>query len=360
MINTKEYGQFLQDERERQGLSFERVSKETRISIKILQGLESMEKNLFPSEVYQVGMLKSYAKYLKIDQDVILQMLKKNEIQEKPVEFDLISIQEKKNKKRIRVLLGAIGGIVAVFILYISFQYLYTFISSSNQEKIARKNNNSSLTIIDGFYESNIMQNERIRIISNDIEGIFEIISINPPKITLNNQEYAIKINQPLSLDLDNDNIAEYTLFMRSVNISRKQLLLRFDPSVEQVDFLKSADLQESAFFLERKTLKEIEVSTANTQTPYQVKMIFSQDSYYKVLSAKKKVIAEGLIKKGGRKNISGILEPIEVQVSNASFVNITINAIPMNIEKTGLPYVFYLGWKHKNNKFILSYAISP
>lgn len=358
MINTKEYGQFLQEERERQGLSFEQVSKVTRISIKILQGLESMEKDLFPSEVYQVGMLKSYAKHLKINQEVILDMLKKNEIQEKPVEFDLISLQEKKNKKRVRILLVFIASIVTVFVLYVSSQYLYTFITGKTQEKLARKNSNSSLAIIDGFYESNIMQNERIRIISKDIEGIFEIISISPPKIKLKNQEYGIKINQPLALDLNDDGIAEYTLFMRSVNISRKQLLLRFDPSVEQVSFLKSEDLQDDAF-INIETLKAIEVSTANTRSPFQVKMIFTQNSYYKVLSAKKKVIEKGLVKKGERKNIS-ILEPIEVQVSNANFVNITINNIPMDITKTGLPYVFYVGWKHKNNKFILSYAVSP
>lgn len=358
MINTKEYGQFLKEERERQGLSFEQVSKNTRISIKILQGLESMEKELFSSEVYRVGMLKSYAKYLKIDQTTILEMLKKNEIQEKPIEFNLISLQEKKKKKRLRKILIGTGIIVGAFVSYISYQYLSVIIVNKNQEKITRQEKNSSLVIIDGFYESNIPQNEKLKIIRNKTEGVFEIISINPPKIALNDESYELHINQPLALDLNNDGIPEYTLFMRSVNISRKQLLLRFDPSVEQTVFLTSEYLQESTIRTPPKG-KVVEVSVANTQTPFQVKMLFTQESYYKILTPEKKVTAEGLIKKGGRKNISS-LDPIEVQVSNTNFVNISINNVPMKIEKTGLPYVFYLGWNNKNNKFVLSYTVSP
>ncbi|GIW18523.1 MAG: hypothetical protein KatS3mg064_1680 [Tepidiforma sp.] len=68
-------GDTLREARERRGLSIEQAAQETRISPRFLEALEAEEFDVLPAPVYVRGFLRSYANYLKLDPQPLLDQL---------------------------------------------------------------------------------------------------------------------------------------------------------------------------------------------------------------------------------------------------------------------------------------------
>lgn len=75
-MNTSEnhsLGTFLKLEREKRNITLEQVAYSTRISIKMLQALESDDHESLPAAPFVRGYLQSYAKFVELDtQDILL------------------------------------------------------------------------------------------------------------------------------------------------------------------------------------------------------------------------------------------------------------------------------------------------
>ena len=68
-------GDTLREARERRGLTIEQAAQETRISPRFLEALEAEEFDALPAPVYVRGFLRSYANYLRIDPQPLLDQL---------------------------------------------------------------------------------------------------------------------------------------------------------------------------------------------------------------------------------------------------------------------------------------------
>ncbi|PFG73981.1 helix-turn-helix domain-containing protein [Tepidiforma thermophila] len=73
-------GHTLREARERRGLTIEQVAQETRISPRFLEALEAEEFDALPAPVYVRGFLRSYANFLRIDPQPLLDQLVGGEI----------------------------------------------------------------------------------------------------------------------------------------------------------------------------------------------------------------------------------------------------------------------------------------
>ena len=71
-----EIGETLRNAREAKRLTLKDVSKDTNIVVKYLEALENEEFDKFPSETYLLGFLRSYAEYLRLDADELIQAYK--------------------------------------------------------------------------------------------------------------------------------------------------------------------------------------------------------------------------------------------------------------------------------------------
>lgn len=69
-------GETLRAAREAKRLSLKDVSKDTNIFIKYLEALEREDFDIFPGETYLLGFLRSYAEYLRLDPDELIQAYK--------------------------------------------------------------------------------------------------------------------------------------------------------------------------------------------------------------------------------------------------------------------------------------------
>lgn len=68
-------GETLRSTREHRGLTIEQVARDTRISLRFLEALEAENFEELPAPVYVRGFLRSYANYLKIDPQPLLDSL---------------------------------------------------------------------------------------------------------------------------------------------------------------------------------------------------------------------------------------------------------------------------------------------
>ena len=78
-------GEKFKAARNEKGLNLDQVSRETNISIRYLEAMETENFAVFPSEPYVIGFLKNYSGYLELDVQKIISLYRALRIQEQPV-----------------------------------------------------------------------------------------------------------------------------------------------------------------------------------------------------------------------------------------------------------------------------------
>ena len=66
--SSRSFGRYLQTVRIEKGINLEQVSRETRISLDVLDAIEREDENRLPSDVYVIGFLKAYAQTVGADE----------------------------------------------------------------------------------------------------------------------------------------------------------------------------------------------------------------------------------------------------------------------------------------------------
>lgn len=115
-------GELLARIRSKQDLSLHDVEQATKIRIKYLQALEAEEYDQIPGQVYVIGFLRTYCRYLGLDAETIVNEYKQQEqnleeltADEQPADIDMH--QSGKSKK---VYLGAIAGFILIGMLVLT------------------------------------------------------------------------------------------------------------------------------------------------------------------------------------------------------------------------------------------------
>jgi len=78
-------GEKLKAARIEKGLSFDQVTRETNISLRYLEALETESFSVFPGEPYIIGFIRNYGAYLDLDVQKLISLYKALRIQEQPV-----------------------------------------------------------------------------------------------------------------------------------------------------------------------------------------------------------------------------------------------------------------------------------
>jgi transcriptional regulator with XRE-family HTH domain len=76
-------GKRLQEARRRKEFSLRQVSEETKIGENYLEALEKEQYDVFPAKIYVVSFLRSYARYLRLDAESLVQAYKREHCGEK-------------------------------------------------------------------------------------------------------------------------------------------------------------------------------------------------------------------------------------------------------------------------------------
>lgn len=119
-------GEFLRLAREGKKISIKQAAEETHITSRHITAIEADNFGVFPGETYTMGFLRSYATYLDVDPEKVLQLYKGSQISEKesPIEeLTRPTVQTSdyiQKYSRVLVFVALLIGIILVSILFVN------------------------------------------------------------------------------------------------------------------------------------------------------------------------------------------------------------------------------------------------
>lgn len=133
-------GEVLKQSREEKRILIQKVAEDTHTSVRHIQALEEDNYSMFPGETYTIGFLKTYAEYLELDADYILQLYRSSQLEQ--VEVPLKELTRPattymdyifKYLKIISIPVGIVAIVALAFLLYNSN-------SNQRSERAAQQN----------------------------------------------------------------------------------------------------------------------------------------------------------------------------------------------------------------------------
>jgi cytoskeleton protein RodZ len=209
------FGRYLKAKREEAGLDQEYISTETRISLEMLEAIESENHVKLPESVYVKGFIRAYAKVLGIDEDGLI----KNYAETCRTYKDISQSKAEFEKKRAgfwhRFMLGAVvmAAIIAVAALGVSF-YQSHFHSESVElvdpnGKMLSQQDNLSTTI--KISESSNKINGEVNLLTEENADEKELAATEQKSALLNLSITAIAVTW-LKVIIDGEKPLEYSL----------------------------------------------------------------------------------------------------------------------------------------------------
>lgn len=115
----KSIGQILKETREKQKIKLEDVRKKTKIIMKYLLALEEDRPGDFPGEAYFLSFLRSYAKFLGLDGEELVQKYRQiHPVSGEPVEFVGKSIRFQQSPQYRLALLSVLFIVILIYFLF--------------------------------------------------------------------------------------------------------------------------------------------------------------------------------------------------------------------------------------------------
>jgi len=123
-------GQVLKEERERKFYTLEEIEKATKIRKELLEALEAGQYQKLPPPTFIQGFIKSYGKFLKLDQEKLLAIFRRefSDRAHPPRVLETFSHPVDEKKFRLtpgRVLGSIVLGLVIIFFVYLWFEYRF-------------------------------------------------------------------------------------------------------------------------------------------------------------------------------------------------------------------------------------------
>ncbi len=150
----KELGQYLKKQRESQKLSLEDLETRTKIHIQKLRDIEAGNKDSLPAKVFCIGLIKSYARELRVDMDQLNSLISEA-FQESPGSAEAPTIdtpplkEPNKNDTEDPQLVGVFkipkfitigaSGLLSLLLVFIIFQVVDKMNSYSKEEALPQE-----------------------------------------------------------------------------------------------------------------------------------------------------------------------------------------------------------------------------
>ena len=203
-------GDKFKNARNDKGLSLDQVSRETNISIRYLEAMETENFSVFPSEPYVVGFLRNYSDYLELDVQKIISLYRALRIQEQPVPVDKL-IKPPVNAGRVFLVFGI--AVLALAVLGGAGFGIYNLVIyiKNNSVQAAPVVRAPAEYMMEGYtMERRLYRNDSVLIpINNEIYklelyNLGETVTIRTPGGTK-----SMDLGQEITVDLNNDGISE-------------------------------------------------------------------------------------------------------------------------------------------------------
>jgi len=118
MGQQEAFGEYLARERRLRNISLEEISQRTKISMKVLQALEASRWEELPADVYVRGFLRSYARYVGLDENEVLLRYEDQNPKIQKANFRKPLPTEEKGKRK-KIIWGLILVVAVALVAYV-------------------------------------------------------------------------------------------------------------------------------------------------------------------------------------------------------------------------------------------------
>jgi len=355
-------GETLRQAREARKISIKDVVKETNISPIYLQALEEEKFDKFPSETYLIGFLRTYAEFLKLDVEAIVQAYKGYKIGESATPLEELTKPTKSNismmassflNKNRNVLLIAGIVIVSIFLIW-GIKALFTSnvdISSDdstdtikeeyakNKEHEIENLRNLQLANNKGFIL--VYKNEAVQFLVDNKEVVFLLKSINGEAVALEllpgKKVVKLKIEDPKTLSIEGCP-RDVTFTLKGLTENRAKIM---------VSLGEKKEIEETVAKEDEKTTRA-DSTSVEAQNRQSLKIVFEaefvQKSFIELyLDGVRKV--RGFIPQGQVERWEAT-EYIQIKIGNAGGIKARINGKDFSFGAAGQVANKVITWK--------------
>jgi cytoskeletal protein RodZ len=203
-------GEKLRTTRVEKALSIDQISRETNISLRYIEALETENFSIFPGEPYVIGFLRNYGTYLELDVQKLISLYRALRIQEQPVPVE----QLLKPRPRIpRFLLPVVVILVLVCAAGWGIYQLVLFTQRNPTDTTTARRVPVEYIMEGNSMERRFYRNDSILvpISSNmyrlELINIGEAVTIRTPSGTV-----ILDLSQEAVIDLNNDGIPKFRI----------------------------------------------------------------------------------------------------------------------------------------------------
>ena len=208
-------GKLCLDARLSKGLTQEQASALLKVRVKIIKDFENGDQIDLPGLAYKIGFVRSYARLLDLDGDLLVQEFKESlELSSLKEEYKFLTPEINKSKYL------PIGAVLSVCIAILSYTGWYYSDRSNKVENISGVN-------IEGKYKKSAeIDNNEYVIIEENINS-----NVSIPSTIKSNQKNAqdLKINKPIDLDKVESKISQNDKNINTELISNKKIDLQLN-----------------------------------------------------------------------------------------------------------------------------------
>jgi len=218
-------GEKLRSAREAKGITFDQIYRDTNISKKYLEALESEDFTQFPGETYLLGFMRSYGDYLGLDTKELISLYRSMKIQEQSVPMEQL-LRDPKPANRLPLYL------TGVFVVVILGAVLYFYLRP-NQETVVveqKVSKPAEYTLSGGTLEKRYYIGDAAIVQMDSQKYKIEVSQITDRVIlTSPIGETSVELGQEIPLDINADGKSDLAIFVADLvkNKSDKGVLLR-------------------------------------------------------------------------------------------------------------------------------------
>jgi len=221
-------GDKLKTTRNEKGLSLDQISRETNISIRFLEALETENFSVFPGEPYVIGFLKNYGAYLELDPQKVISLYRALRIQEQPVPVEQLLRRTPKVPKFllplliILILAGGAGYGIYRLILHAQSRIVITVPETRVPSEYIMESNTMERRLYKNDTVLIPLNNETYKL---ELYNLGETVTIRTPGGTR-----GLDLGQDITIDLNNDGIPELRITVADFEKNKPEMgaLLHF------------------------------------------------------------------------------------------------------------------------------------
>ena len=191
-------GERFKEAREEKELTLKEIQESIKIRSRYLEAIESNSFDIIPGEAYVKAFIKSYANFLDLDYNEILEQYKEVKAEEKRKTEQLQEEEEESNKAtnsllHNKTLISSI--IIAVIIIVLVFLIYNVFLLNDSKNDISRVSNNNSFQAVADDVNQESLNEENV---------LNDVVNSNNTNNTVNQKEISENINKNSS-NLNNE-----------------------------------------------------------------------------------------------------------------------------------------------------------